>query len=220
MWANRPLKPARASTARQRRERPRPTPPLSRLGWRCLRSTGSGRRLARHDPTHGPSLHQIVAYLAGSLADPGWLLKPRLAIRSTGASKVVCDSRSRRGVERGPLHIGLTALVEDAVPSFSALMIRSAIRWWSARSRAFALRAPPRCRPLSSRGRRPIRLARPATAPPMGRPVRNSSPIRLVELLPFSTRIGACTSGSLPSRSVIRAKAACSSTTYRSHAGP
>ena len=34
----------------------------------------------------------------------------------------------------------------------------------------------------------------------------------------FSTRIGACTSGSLPSRSVIRAKAACSSTTYRSHA--
>ncbi len=36
MWANRPLKPARASTARQHRERPRPTPPLSRLGGRCL----------------------------------------------------------------------------------------------------------------------------------------------------------------------------------------
>ena len=36
MWANRPLKPARASTARQRRERPRPTPPLSRPGGRCL----------------------------------------------------------------------------------------------------------------------------------------------------------------------------------------
>ncbi len=30
MWANRPLKPARASTARQHRERPRPTPPLRR----------------------------------------------------------------------------------------------------------------------------------------------------------------------------------------------
>ena len=87
------------------------------------------------------------------------LLKPRLAIRSTGASRVVCDSRSRRGVERGPPHIGLTALVEDAVPSFRALMIRSAICWWSARSRAFALRAPPRCRPLRPRGRRPIPLA-------------------------------------------------------------
>ena len=35
MWANGPLRPARASTARQHRERPRPAPPLS-LGGRCL----------------------------------------------------------------------------------------------------------------------------------------------------------------------------------------
>ena len=35
MWANAPLRPARASTARQHRERPRPTPLLS-LGGRCL----------------------------------------------------------------------------------------------------------------------------------------------------------------------------------------
>ena len=72
MWANRPLKPARASTARQHRERPGPTPPSSRLAGVASLSTASGRRLAGHDPTHGPSLHQIVAYLAGSLADPGW----------------------------------------------------------------------------------------------------------------------------------------------------
>ena len=36
MQANAPLRPARASTARQHRERPRPTPPLSRLGGRSL----------------------------------------------------------------------------------------------------------------------------------------------------------------------------------------
>ncbi len=185
MWANRPLKPARSSTARQRRERPRPTPPSSRLAGVASLSTASGRRLAdmirllvRHSTRSSPTWQ-------GRSQTRDRLLKARLAIRSTGASRVVCDSRSRRGVERGPPHIGLTALVEDAVSSFSALMIRSAICWWSARSRAFALRAPPRCRPLHPRARHPIRLARPATAPPMGRPVRNSSPIRLVELLPF-----------------------------------
>ena len=36
MWASPPHRPARASAARQHRERPRPTPPLSRRGRRCL----------------------------------------------------------------------------------------------------------------------------------------------------------------------------------------
>ena len=50
MWANAPLRPARASTARQHRERPRPTPPLSRLGGRCPLSTASGRHPSSHRP--------------------------------------------------------------------------------------------------------------------------------------------------------------------------
>ena len=62
---------------------------------------------------------------------------------------------------------GLQGFRHGAVPSFSAWMIRSANCWWysSARSRAFAIRAPPRCRPLRPRGRRPSRPAPPATAP-------------------------------------------------------
>ena len=47
----------------------------------------SARRLTRHDPTHGPSLHQIVAYWQGRWQSRDGLVKPRLAFRSTGASQ-------------------------------------------------------------------------------------------------------------------------------------
>jgi hypothetical protein len=53
------------------------------------------------------------------------LLKPRLTFRSTGASRVVCDSRSRRGVERGPPHIGLTAQAPARVPILGGLLHRT-----------------------------------------------------------------------------------------------
>ena len=52
------------------------------------------------------------AYWQGRWQSRDGLVKPRLAFRSTGASRVVCDSRSRRGVEHRPPEGTLRVLEE------------------------------------------------------------------------------------------------------------
>ena len=62
MWANGPLAPARASTARQHRAGPRPTPPLSRLGQRCCHAGAAfGYRLV---DSADPSLVSVRLHVA------------------------------------------------------------------------------------------------------------------------------------------------------------